>query len=136
VNETKVCKECGMEYPKTPEFFHVRNRGDRRAPEYNCRCKPCHAAHMREHRRKYSNAFVISDKGQATRRRKPVATPATTWAIVVYVRYPDAKVARQIVVGGYAELRPMFDETPYPTAQEFDDAVEAWLALEPVEMEA
>jgi hypothetical protein len=129
---TKVCKECGMEYPKTAEYFHARNRGEHRATEYNCRCKPCHQQYLRDHRKKYSNSFNISPTSPSRRKKKKAFIPTdSVWAIALHLRLIDEVVVRPIVTGPYEELRSVFDTTPNPSPREYDGATEVWVALEP-----
>ena len=127
---TKTCKDCGETYPKTPEFWHVRKRGVRRLPEYNGRCKPCHAAYLREHRRKYSNRAVVSNR--PARRKKLVITKDTVWQVALHIRYANRAETRLLTTGRYPYLRYVYDLVPPPETRDFDEATEVYMALEPL----
>ena len=128
---TKTCRDCGNTYPKTPEFWNVRNRGVDRAPEYNVRCKTCDAAYTKARRIKYSNSLNISNRTKP-RRKKVHITEDTVWQIALHIRYDDRAEVRPIVTGCYGYLRPVFDQTHHPRTRDFDGATEAYMALEPV----
>lgn len=132
IEPTKTCKDCGETFPRTAEHFHCRNRRDRKNPEWNGRCKPCHAAYLREHRRLYSNSIVINNRNRKPKRRKMVITSDTKWQIALHLRYPDHDETREIVTGNYGYLRPIFDKARHPQNCDFRDAVEVYMALEAV----